>query len=276
MTQKNSDHALSHSQASFFLVLIVERVGEEVIKVARVLTDPLLFLLNIVRQAVKPPFRTRLIFQHLYFIGNQSINIIFLTSFFVGAVFGLELGGVFRIFGAEAMLGAATAKTLTRALSPLTTSFLLAGRGGAAIAAEIATMKVNEQVEAMEAMAVDPIHYLVVPRVIAAMIILPFLCGIFSFVGTIGAFVTGVLMFDVDQGLFFEKIAIIVFPKDIFDGLVKAFAFGGIMATIACYYGITATGGAEGVGRATTNSVVMTLLATLGCDLVLTFIQTVL
>lgn len=268
---QSSSKALNHN----LLISVVESIGSVVINSFRSKAEPIHFVREMFSQMIRPPFRTNLVFQHFYFIGNQSINIIILTAFFIGGVFGLQLGLLLKIFGAESMMGAATAKTLTTVLSPLTTSFLLAGRGGAAITAEIATMNVNEQVEAMEAMAVDPVHYLVVPRFIAAVVILPLLCGVFSFIGVIGAFIVGVFMFDVDQGLFFEKIGLIATTNDIIKGLIKAVVFGGIIATISCYYGLTASGGAEGVGRATTNSVVMTLLTMLIFDLVITYFQTV-
>jgi phospholipid/cholesterol/gamma-HCH transport system permease protein len=125
----------------------------------------------------------------------------------------------------------------------------------------------------MEAMAVDPINSLVVPRVIASMVIMPLLCGIFIFIGTVGAFVTGVAVFDVDVGIFIDRIKWMVEAKDIFNGLEKAFVFSIIIAAIACRYGLNANGGAKGVGRATTTSVVMTLLVILICDVFITYVQ---
>ncbi len=231
------------------------------------------YLGAICRQAVKKPVRWELIFQHLEFIGNQSLGIIIMTGFFTGAVFGLQIGGIFEIFRAESIMGAATGKALTREMAPLMTAFLLTGRAGSAMTAEIATMRVNEQVDAMEAMAVDPIHYLVVPRVLAAMMIIPLLCAIFIFVGVIGAYVTGVLIFDVDVGVFVDRIRWLVEPQDIFKGIEKSFIFSIIIGTLSCRYGLDASGGAKGVGTATTTSVVMSLLAVLYCDVLITYIQ---
>ncbi|MCX6119966.1 MAG: ABC transporter permease [Proteobacteria bacterium] len=233
----------------------------------------MVYLQDIGKQAIKAPVRWDQIFLHLEFIGNQSLNIIMLTGFFTGAVFGLQIGGIFQIFRAESIMGAATAKALTREMAPLMTAFLLAGRAGSAMTAEIATMKVNEQVDAMEAMAVDPIHYLVVPRVIASLIMIPLLCGIFIFVGLIGSFVTGIALFDVDVGIFIDRVKWLVEPNDILKGLQKAFIFSMIISTMACRYGLRASGGAKGVGQATTNSVVMTLLVVLICDVIITYIQ---
>ena len=172
-------------------------------------------------------------------------------------------------------MGGATSIALARELSPLMTGFLLAARAGSAITAELSTMKVNEQIDAMEAMAVEPIHYLVVPRVIAGMVIAPLLCGLFTFVGVLGAFVMGVILFDVDQGVFFDRIPALAEPKDVFLGLQKAVVFGGIVTSLACRYGLSASGGAKGVGQATTTSVVMSLLTLLGFDAIITYLQLV-
>lgn len=255
------------------LVVKIESIGRWTVNTISDLGAFGVYLAEIVKQACKPPIRWELIFQQLEFVGNQSLNIILLTGFFTGAVFALQIGGIFQIFRAESIMGAATGKALTREMAPLMTAFLLTGRAGSAMTAEISTMKVNEQVDAMEAMAVDPINYLVVPRVIASMIIIPLLCGIFIFVGTIGAFVTGVAVFDVDVGIFIDRIKWMVEPRDIFNGLQKAFFFSIIIASMACRYGLRASGGAKGVGRATTMSVVMTLLVVLLCDVFITYVQ---
>ncbi len=226
-----------------------------------------------VKQVFSRPFRSRLIFQQMEFLGNESLMIIMISGFFIGAVFSLEIGFVFKIFGAEGMMGAASGKALSRELSPLVTGFLLTGRGGAAITAEISTMKVNEQIDAMEAMAVDPVSYLVVPRFIAAVAMTPLLVGVFNFTGQVGSLIVGIFFFDVDQGVFFGKMTSIVSVVDIFSGLQKAVVFGGLIALMACRYGLKASGGAKGVGTATTNSVVVTLLALLGVDFIITYVQ---
>jgi phospholipid/cholesterol/gamma-HCH transport system permease protein len=251
----------------------VESVGSKVISVTEDFGSFFVFLKLAIVEVFRPPLRLGLILQQLEFIGNQSLNIILMTGFFTGAVFGLQIGGIFEIFSAEGLMGGATGKALTRELAPLMTGFLLTGRAGSAITAEIATMKVNEQVDAMEAMAVDPINYLVAPRLIACVLTLPLLCGIFSFVGVMGAYVTGVWIFDVDQGVFLEKIIWLVEPADINAGLQKTVVFAVIIATLACRFGLEASGGAKGVGVATTNSVVATLLAILASDFVITYIQ---
>jgi len=260
-------------KVEFYLKFPFEFVGKSVIHFLRQVGEYVLFAYDVAKQAVNPPFRKDLIFQQLEFIGNQSLNIILMTGFFTGAVFALQIGGIFQIFRAESMMGAATAKALTREMAPLMTAFLLAGRAGSSMTAEISTMKVNEQVDAMEAMGVDPVNYLVVPRFIAAIAIIPLLAALFIFVGVVGAYVTGIVIFDVDVGIFMDKVKWLVQPKDIASGLQKAFIFAAIIATIACRTGLRASGGAKGVGNATTNSVVTSLLVVLGFDVFITYVQ---
>lgn len=261
------------SKLESWFVAISEFVGRLVLQGYKQVYDTIDFGKYTIHQAYAGPRRTKLIFQQMEFVGNESLTIIMISGFFIGAVFSLQIGHIFAIFGAQGMMGAATAKALVRELSPLVVGFLLAGRGGAAITAEIATMKVNEQVDAMEAMAVDPVSYLVVPRVIAAVTMLPVLTGIFTFTGMLGSLAVGILIFNVDQGVFFDKLIKIVALKDIWSGLQKALVFGFVIALLACRYGLSASGGAKGVGLATTRSVVVQLLVLLGFDFVITYFQ---
>lgn len=250
-------------------------VGARILKFVRLLGMMCLYFKHIVLLSLTPPLRTHLLFQQLYFIGNQSLNIIILTGFFTGGVFGLQLGVVFDLFSSEGLLGGATGKALTRELAPLMTGFLLAGRAGSAMTAEIATMKVNEQVDAMEAMGIDPTHYLMVPRFLASIFVMPLLCGIFIMTGVFGCWAVGVLLYNVDQGFFWEKLIWLVEPNDIWAGLFKAFVFAIIIALVSCRYGIKASGGAKGVGQATTISVVHQLLLILLSDVLITYLQIV-
>ncbi len=231
------------------------------------------FALSVLRLSIMPPFRFDIFLQQLAFVGIQSLNIILLTGFFTGAVFGLQIGGIFTIFKAEGMLGGATGIALAAELAPLVSGFLLAGRVGSAMTAVISTMKVNEQVDALEAMGVDPVHYLVVPRFLACLIMMPLLCGIFMFIGVIGAYVTGVYIFDVDQGIFFEKLIELVRPNDIVSGIRKMFFFSAVISLVSCQAGLKTSGGAKGVGSATTQSVVKTLVYILFLDLIISYVQ---
>ena len=232
-----------------------------------------IFLFNVLREMITPPFRFSLILKNLYFIGNQSLIIIVMTGFFTGAVFGLQIAGVFSIFKAEAIMGGATGIALATELAPLVTAFLLAGRVGSAITAEIATMVVTEQIEAIEAMGVEPIHYLVVPRIIASILIMPLLCGFFMFFGMFGCYLVGLVIYNIDQGVFMEQLTYLVVPNDIVVGLRKMYAFSFIISIIACYSGLNASGGAKGVGQATTVSVVKMLMGILLFDLFISYIE---
>ena len=259
----------------FTLAFPIEWVGRRVLAFVGEARAFAKFMREVLRWTFRRPFRLSAILQQAEFIGNQSLNILLISGLAVGAVFGLQIGAVFQVFRAENLMGAATAKALCQELAPLVTAILLTGRAGSAMTAEISTMKVNEQVDAMEAMAVDPVSYLVVPRFLASIAVIPLLCAVFIFIGVIGAYVAGVYLFDVDEGLFVEKITRIVETRDVWRGISKAFAFSGLMAAICCYFGLKASGGAKGVGTATTNAVVATLLAILFVDVIITYYQVV-
>jgi len=251
----------------------IESLGSKILVVGHDLGLSVVMLKDTAKHAVKRPFRIRSIIQQMEFIGNQSLMIIVICAFFIGSALSLQVGTIFVIFGAESMLGAANGKALARELSPLIAGFLLAGRVGASITAEIATMKVSEQIDAMEAMAVDPISYLVVPRVIAGIVMLPVLVAIFNVVGQGASLIIAKSMFGIAQGTFFARMAQIMEIGDIMQGLQKAVVFGGIITFLACKFGLAASGGAKGVGRATTNSVVTVLLVLLLVDFIITYIQ---
>jgi phospholipid/cholesterol/gamma-HCH transport system permease protein len=253
----------------------VSWVGGSIISKIEDLGSFLIFLVYVIKEALHPPFRGRLIFQQMYFLGNESLFIVLMCGFCIGAAVSLQVGTVFTLFGAQSMVGAANAKALARELSPLMAGFLIAGRGGAAMTAEISTMKVNEQIDAMEAMAVDPVGYLVVPRLIAAVVMLPLLVAIFNISGQFASLIIATNIFDIDVGTFFDKMLRIVSWHDVWAGLQKSLIFGAIIAVLACRFGLNASGGAKGVGQATTNAVVTMLLVLLSVDFVITYIQIV-
>jgi|JFJP01.1.fsa_nt_gi phospholipid/cholesterol/gamma-HCH transport system permease protein len=219
------------------------------------------------------PFRWQLLFKQLYFVGNQSFLIVFLSSLFTGAVLGLQIGKIFGIFKAEGLMGAATGKSLALELAPVMCGFIVTGRAGAAMASEIATMKVNEQIDAMEVMGVDPISYLVVPRILASVLMMPLLYILFLFIGIIGAFIIGKALFDIDPYVFSQQLKWLVWLSDVRKGLFKSFVFGFLFSSICCYKGYFARGGAKGVGEATTQSVVASLLAILIMDFFISLVQ---
>ncbi|MBZ0270744.1 ABC transporter permease [bacterium] len=222
------------------------------------------------RWLVQPPFRLEQVFRQLEFIGVQSLSIIVLTGGFAGAVMALQSGYAFSIFDANSMVGTAVALAVTRELGPVFTAIMVAGRCGSAMAAEIGTMKVTEQIDALHVMAVNPVQFLVVPRVVAATIMLPLLTVIFDFVAVVGAWVVATMLLDVSSEIFYDSIVTYVKHSDFTNGLIKATVFGAIVAIVSCYMGYTTTRGAEGVGRATTAAVVVSSVSVLISDYFLT------
>ncbi len=256
-----------------FFIAPVETVGSRLLMVITAVGGFIFFVIESAQELVKKPVRFTEIIRQMEFIGNQSLVIIIMSAFAIGSVFGLQVGMVFKTFSAEGQMGIATATALTRELAPMMTAFLITGRAGSAVTAEIATMRVNEQVDAMESMGVSPVNYLVVPRLVASMLMVPILSGIFVFIGVLGSFLVGTLIFNVDEGLYFYKITDQLVYRDVMMGLEKAFLFSIVIALIACRFGLRASGGAKGVGQATTNSVITILLVILLLDFVYTFFQ---
>ena len=209
-------------------------------------------------------------FRQLEFIGVRSLPIIALTGTFTGMVFGLQTGYAFRQFNAEVFVGSTVGLALTREIGPVFTALMVVARAGSAMAAEIGTMKVTEQVDALTAMAVNPIHYLVVPRVIAATVMVPLLAGFFSFIGVLGAYFVSTTLLGIDSNTFIQKLQYYVDIDDLMGGLVKAMIFGFVLALISCHRGYRTDGGAEGVGRATTQAVVISSVTILVTDYFLT------
>ncbi|MBN8554765.1 MAG: ABC transporter permease [Deltaproteobacteria bacterium] len=216
------------------------------------------------------PFRINLIFKEAETIGVNSTFIILLTGLFTGAVLALQSGKAFRLFNAEGVTGAVVALSLFRELGPVMTGLMIAARSGSSMAAQIGTMRVTQQIDALEVMAVDPVSYLIAPRIIAAFVMVPLLSIIFDMMGIFGSYLVGVGMLEINEATFFEKIEAYVKTEDMWDGLIKAAAFGIIIAVVGCRKGFLTEGGAEGVGRATTQAVVIASVTILIADYFLT------
>ncbi len=217
-----------------------------------------------------PPYRVGMFFRQMDFVGVGSVIIIAITGFFTGAVFTLQSNLAFRNFGAEGFTGATVALSLTRELSPVLTGLMVTGRAGSAIAAEIGTMRVTEQIDALEVMAVNPVQYLVSPRLLAATLTMPMLTMTYNVIGMMGAWLVGVGYLGIDDNVFWTRVWLYVDPDDILTGLIKASVFGLIIAAVSCYRGFHAGGGAEGVGNATTRAVVITSVSILISDYFIT------
>lgn len=245
-------------------------VGEGVAGYIKEMGSMLLLLLDTVRWSFYPPFRLDLLFQQMERVGVRSVLVIVLTGAFSGMVLALQSFHFSRSFGAETMVGVGVALSMTRELGPVLTSIMVAGRAGSAMAAEIGTMRITEQIDALSAMAVNPIKYLIVPRVLASIVVVPILTIIADFVGIVGGYVVGVIVLGINAGAFVANIEKYVELNDIYHGVIKAAVFGLILSIIGCYKGYTTTGGAEGVGKATTQSVVLAAVTILMANYLLT------
>jgi len=219
---------------------------------------------------VRRPFKLDYIFKQMEFIGVNSTIVVIITGMFTGMVLALQSYYGFRKFGAEGLVGATVALSMTRELGPVLTSLMVTGRAGSAMAAQLGTMRVTEQIDALTVMALSPIKYLVTPRIIAGFLMLPVLTVISDFIGVVGGYVVGVKLLGINEGAFIDKMIKYVELNDIYNGLVKSAVFGIILSTVACYKGFYARGGAEGVGKATTEAVVVSSVTILISDYVLT------
>jgi phospholipid/cholesterol/gamma-HCH transport system permease protein len=221
---------------------------------------------------IRPPYRLRNLFKQLEFVGNQSLSLVLITGAFTGMVFAVQTDFAFGRFGARGLIGSTVVLALTRELGPVLTSLMVNGRVGSAMAAEIGTMRVTEQIDALESMAVDPIQYLASPRIGASILMLPILCAAFNIVGTLGVSYVATQVLGVNPGPYYARMEWFVDPDDIWGGMLKSSVFGFIIASVGCYRGFHAKGGAEGVGRATTRAVVASGVAVLVVDYFITLI----
>ncbi|HSA58276.1 MAG TPA: ABC transporter permease [bacterium] len=253
-----------------FFVKLVEALGRFFIVWVHELGEFLLFARSFFRWLFARPFRKSVFFRQMEFIGVRSLPIIALTGTFTGMVFALQTGYAFRQFNAQIFVGSTVGLALTREIAPVFTALMVAARAGSAMAAEIGTMKVTEQVDALSAMAVNPMHYLVVPRVVASVLMLPLLAGIFSYIGIVGAYFVAVHLLHIEPVVFTQKLIYYVDVDDVVGGLIKAAFFGAMLGLISCQRGYRTYGGAEGVGRSTTQAVVISSVVILVMDYFLT------
>lgn len=221
-------------------------------------------------------FRTRLrwaaTLDQMHIVGVTSLPLVFLTALFTGMVLSLQSAYQLRLFAAEQFTSDLVALSMTRELGPVLTAIVVAGRVGASIAAEIGTMRVTEQIDALKALAVDPIRYLVVPRFVAGVFMLFLLTVYADCIGMLGGYIIAVFKLGISSHQYIKRSIDILLIKDVMTGLIKAFFFGGIISLVGCYYGFRAKGGAEGVGRATTLAVVTALVMIIASDALFTAI----
>ncbi len=236
----------------------------------RKLGAAVLFLVDILRQCPAAMARPRLISEQVHNSGVLSLVIIMTSGFFVGMVIGIQGYDSLSRLRQEDILGAAVALTLLKELGPVVTALLFAGRAGTALASEIGLMRATDQLAAMEVMAIDPIRRIIAPRFLGGVISVPFLTAVFNCVGILGAWFIGVSVMGVDNGAFWSQMQEYVDPADISEGVIKSLVFGVAASLIAVYEGYNAPPTAEGVGMATTRTVVTTSILVLILDYLIT------
>ena len=214
----------------------------------------------------QPPYRVDVYFDQLEFVGVGSIFVVGLTGLFTGMVFAVQSYSAFALFNAQSLVGSTVALALTRELGPVFAGLMVTARVGSAMATELGSMKVTEQIDALVTMAVDPVQYLVVPRLVATILMMPVLAMLFEVIGISGCYFVAVIQEGISTGTFLGRIHAYVDPPDIIGGLIKAAAFGFFIALISCYKGMNAKGGARGVGEATTQAVVLGSVTVLVAD----------
>lgn len=245
---------------------IIEGIGRKVIIFSEELGRVLILLFITFKQILHPPFEVRNTFKQMLEIGLKSIPVVIVTSIFTGMVFALQTYTGFKRFGAEAVVGTVVALSMTRELGPVLTGLIVAGRAGGAMAAELATMRVTEQIDALETLATNPVKYLVVPRFIAGLLMLPALTICADIIGIFGGYLVTVGMLDASSVVYWKRTWDFLQVSDIYNGLIKACFFGASISLISCYRGFYAKGGAEGVGKATTGAVVLSSMTILISD----------
>src|SRR5438105_12600017 len=220
----------------------------------------------------RPPYRVGLMFAQLDFMAFGSLFVVGLTGLFTGMVFSLQLNYAFGLFNAQSLVGATVELALARELAPIFACVVIVARVGSAVATELGTMRVTEQIDALETMAVDPINYLIVPRIIAAALSAPVLTMLFNAIALTGAYGIAVLVKDLSPGTFLNRMQYLVEVHDLTNGLGKSAVIGFVVILIAAFRGYKAEGGARGVGIATTQAVVGGLVAIFAIDYVYTAI----
>lgn len=247
------------------VINVLEHIGRNVIsglescgKVMLLVSETLYYIGH------RPKIRN--IIHQMAHLGADSLPIVLLTILFTGMVMTVQTAHEFIKYGAQSSVGGVTAIAMGRELAPVLTGVVTAGRVGAAITAEIGSMKVTEQIDALKVMAVNPTAYLVVPRFLACILMLPILIVFADIIGTVGGYIVATLFSGISSYTFLNSIKVFAVINDVLAGIVKGMFFGGIIAIIGCYKGLTTAPGAEGVGRATTSSVVNSIILIFVCN----------
>jgi phospholipid/cholesterol/gamma-HCH transport system permease protein len=230
----------------------------------------MMFLSSSLRLLFVKPNRFSEVIKHMEFIGNKSVGIISLTSLFTGLALSFQVYLGFKIVNAVNMVGPTVALGITRELGPVLTGLIVAARAGGAMAARLGTMRVNEQIDALDVMGINTRQYLIAPRIAAAILCMPMLTAIFDFIAMVGSYFLVVHLVELDEAIFLQKIRETLEMRHIMEGLIKSAVFGLVFGLICTFRGFYTTGGAKGVGEATNRGVVMSMVLIIVLDYFLT------
>jgi phospholipid/cholesterol/gamma-HCH transport system permease protein len=231
-----------------------------------------IFVGEVIRCTVKRPFRFPQYLMEIEHLGINSLFVIILSGAAMGMIFALQMVTLLQPFQAEIGTGAAVAVAMSREIAPIITALMLIAKNGSAMAAELGTMRVTEQIDSLESMSISAEHYLVLPKVIASFLVFPILTLLADMVGTLGAYIVSVNLYNVDAASYLDYLFDFLSPRDVFMGLIKAGIMGLIVSTICCFFGLRASQGAQGVGDSATKAVVASSVSILVADYLLTTI----
>ena len=252
---------------------LIAGIGASTMRIAEEIGGILVLTAQVLRALVPPRIDGRELMKNLYKMGNRSVPIVVLTAFFAGGLMTLQTGPFVKRLGATSLAGWGAGYAVLREMGPILISLMFSGRVGANNTAELATMTVTEQLDGLRALAIDPVRFLVVPRVIARMVMLVALTVIGDLVALTGASVVGHAMLDIEWATMFHSFADNLKPFDFMHGIYKSIAFGAAIAVSSCYFGVTVRGGAVGVGRAVNAAVVAAATSIMLLDFFITYLS---
>jgi phospholipid/cholesterol/gamma-HCH transport system permease protein len=248
----------------------VEHLGSDIIDSVNGLGHITNFGVRFFYWAFRKPYRFHLLFEQLFFIGNKSLTIIILSGTFTGMVLATQTYFGFKLINVDSLVGSIVAISLAKELAPVMTGLIVAGRAGSAMAAQIGSMKVTEQIDALEVMGISSVQYLAVPRIIAGTIAVPMLSVVFLFIGNLGGYGVGTTTLGIDEAAYFSKLGEFMHISDVSEGVIKATFFGFVISVIGTYFGFEVEKGAVGVGRGTNLAVIWGMISVLVLDYFLT------
>src|SRR5271157_1470117 len=234
---------------------IIRKLGVWGLTTLRVMGRMVIFLVQSFYLIFAPPFKFRYLFRQIRFFGTKSLIVVVLTGAFTGMVLAIQLYYTLRKFGSDALLGPAVALSLIRELGPVLSALMVTGRAGSALTAEIGIMRISEQIDVLTTMALNPLRYLSVPNLVAAILAFPLLASIFDVIGILGGYLVGVKLLGISSGTYFSQMEHFVDMSDIRMGMYKSVSFGIIVSWVCCYKGFytnETSYGAEGVSKSTT------------------------